>query len=95
MALFLPTLRADFALVETYPHVEEAPLPVPIRTFAGRSDPEAPPDSLLSWAPYTSAWFEAHDFDGDHFFLHEQRVALLQLLADDLAAVSAAAGHTS
>jgi surfactin synthase thioesterase subunit len=88
LALFLPALRADFALVETYPHLEEPPLPVPIRAFAGRADREAPPDSLQSWAPYTSAWFEAHDFDGDHFFLHEQRTALLQLLADDLAGVA-------
>lgn len=92
MALFLPMLRADFALVETYPYVEEAPLPVPIRSFAGRSDPEASPEAVGSWAPHTSAWFEAHEFDGDHFFLHDQRAALLRLLAEDLAAVLAARG---
>jgi medium-chain acyl-[acyl-carrier-protein] hydrolase len=87
LSLFLPVLRADFALVETFPYAEAPPLPVPIRGFAGRSDPEAPPESVQAWAPHTTEWFELHEFDGDHFFLHDQRTALLRVLAADLAAV--------
>jgi surfactin synthase thioesterase subunit len=87
LTLFLPVLRADFALVETFPHAEEPPLPVPIRGFAGRADPEAPPESVRAWAPHTTEWFESHEFDGDHFFLHAQRDALLGLLAADLVAL--------
>jgi medium-chain acyl-[acyl-carrier-protein] hydrolase len=89
LALFLPMLRADFGLVERYPHRDEAALPVPIRTFAGRSDPEAEPASVTEWAAHTSAGFESYEFDGDHFFLHEHRAALLRLIAADLAAAPA------
>jgi medium-chain acyl-[acyl-carrier-protein] hydrolase len=91
MSMFLPMLRADFALLETFPHAEAPPLPIPIGGFAGRADPEAPPDSVRAWAVHTSEDFVLHEFDGEHFFLHDQRAALLQVIAADLATIPTSA----
>lgn len=68
--LLLPTLRADFAVIETYHARVEAPLPVPIAAFAGSADPEAPADAMAGWRDQTDAGFQLTTFAGDHFFLH-------------------------
>jgi medium-chain acyl-[acyl-carrier-protein] hydrolase len=81
MELFLPTLRADFELCETYEHVEEPPLPVPIHAFGGRNDAQVRPDELLAWARHTTADFQCRLLPGGHFYLHDAEAALLAELS--------------
>ncbi|WP_103667729.1 thioesterase II family protein [Pseudanabaena sp. BC1403] len=80
MQLLLPTLRADLAVVETYVYSPKAPLDCPITVFGGDQDPEASIELLEAWRSQTSAEFELHMLQGDHFFLHNAQPDLLQLL---------------
>ena len=66
--LFLPTLRADFAVVETYVYRAEPPLDVPIVAYGGTGDPETKPSDVDAWAAQTSSRFTSAFFDGGHFF---------------------------
>jgi medium-chain acyl-[acyl-carrier-protein] hydrolase len=68
LELFLPTLRADFALVETYAYRAEPPLDVPIVAYGGTGDPETKPSDVDAWAAQTSSDFRSAFFDGGHFF---------------------------
>jgi medium-chain acyl-[acyl-carrier-protein] hydrolase len=68
LELFLPTLRADFALVETYEYRDEPPLDVPIVAYGGLGDPETDPSDVDAWAVQTAAGFTSTFFDGGHFF---------------------------
>ncbi|MFE0043492.1 thioesterase II family protein [Streptomyces albireticuli] len=70
MALMLPTLRADFSVLETYEHRPEPPLPVPVGVFAGTADPSVPLATLQGWRDQTTAGSRLTLFPGDHFFLH-------------------------
>jgi len=82
--LFLPMLRADFTLLETYSYVEDMPLPFSITAFGGRQDPKTTPEGLQDWEKQTSGDFSLHWFDGDHFFLQHCRSRLLFAVSQTL-----------
>ncbi|ALB42313.1 MULTISPECIES: thioesterase II family protein [Nostocales] len=84
MELFLPTLRADMTLVETYIHSQVEPLDCPIFALGGLEDPEASYDNLVSWRDYTRSSFSIEMFPGGHFYLNENRQALLQFMSQTL-----------
>lgn len=85
-SLFLPGLRADFAVYETYTYQADAPLPCPISAFAGNDDPFVPEALIRGWRSYTSAGFEVTSLPGDHFFLVQSRDALIGKIREQLAA---------
>jgi medium-chain acyl-[acyl-carrier-protein] hydrolase len=85
MEIFLPVLRADFALVETYVYTPEPPLSCPISAFGGLADTTVPRARLQAWQDQGDAEFRVRMFPGNHFFVHSQREALLAAIADDLA----------
>lgn len=81
MQLFLPVLRADFAVLETYIYASEPPLECPITVFGGLQDSEVGRDELQAWQEQTKAIFNLHMFPGDHFFLNSVQHLLLEKLA--------------
>jgi medium-chain acyl-[acyl-carrier-protein] hydrolase len=76
-ALLIPTLRADFGLVETSKYTMETPLECAITVFGGRGDNTVDRAELEAWRFQTLRGFRLHMFDGDHFFLQSERRALL------------------
>lgn len=74
MAIFLPVLRADFAVLEGYRHVVEAPLTVPIAAWFGTMDGTLTHERVAAWEAHTSAAFELHAFDAGHFFQGDARL---------------------
>jgi surfactin synthase thioesterase subunit/NADPH:quinone reductase-like Zn-dependent oxidoreductase/acyl carrier protein len=69
MRAFLPTLRSDFAIAETYRPVHGAAIAVPIVAVGGDCDPHVDADELASWAPATTSTFELAMLPGDHFHI--------------------------
>ncbi|MBD6618340.1 thioesterase [Komarekiella sp. 'clone 1'] len=84
MELFLPILRADFAVVETYVYTQEPPLECPITVFGGLQDQEVSYEALQAWRQQTIAAFSLQMFDGAHFFIHSEQAALLKSIAKEL-----------
>lgn len=84
MQLLLPTLRADFAVLETYVYAPGLPLDCPITVFGGLQDCEVSCDCLEVWREQTTASFSLSMLPGDHFFLHTAQPLLLQFLAQEL-----------
>lgn len=80
MAVLLPTIRADMALVDDYTYRAGPPLPVPLTVFAGRADDHDTPAQVEGWSVETRAGCATHWFDGDHFFIHGARDAVLACL---------------
>lgn len=71
LQLFLPALRADLTLLDTYVHTEEPPLPVPITAVVGRQDDLVAEPDVREWRAHTSANFDMRVIFGKHFFLRE------------------------
>jgi len=77
LRVFLPTLRADLAIVETYSYIADAPLDFPIVACGGRSDPQAGREELEAWQAQSSRPLSLQQFAGGHFYLQEERAALI------------------
>jgi len=80
--VFLPILRADIAVVESYRFREDEPLDCPITVFSGIDDESVSWDELLAWKRHTSRRFAMQMLPGGHFY--PQR-PLLQTIAATLA----------
>lgn len=82
--LMLPTLRADFAVLETYKYVFEPPLNCPIAVFGGLEDKEVSYKDLSAWRSQTGKAFSLLMFEGDHFFIDSVRSLFLASLLQNL-----------
>lgn len=70
MELMLPTLRADFTVLETYRHQPDAPLSCPITGFWGTQDNIVSQTQVIAWQRHTTS-FTLEEILGDHFFIHQ------------------------
>lgn len=82
--LYLPALRADFEVLETYAYSMEAPLTCPILALGGREDARSSHEQLAQWGAQTAGAFDLKLFDGGHFYLQPQRESVLQTLSRNL-----------
>jgi medium-chain acyl-[acyl-carrier-protein] hydrolase len=86
LALLLPALRADIALLETYERPELAPIRTPIHALVGDRDSVVSVDEVLPWQSETAGGFELTTVPGGHFYFQPDPTPLLRVLEDQLAA---------
>jgi medium-chain acyl-[acyl-carrier-protein] hydrolase len=89
MALLLPCLRADMALLEGYAYEADEPLACPISVYGGVEDAVTTQAELEAWRSQTRGEFTLTRFPGDHFFVRSARSALISAVSRDLALVDA------
>jgi surfactin synthase thioesterase subunit len=75
---FLPTLRADLYLSESYPLENGKPINCPITAFGGRQDPFTSIRELEAWRQHTNQEFRLKTFSGGHFYIRESTNELLE-----------------
>jgi surfactin synthase thioesterase subunit len=78
MEIFIPILRADFTVDETYVYSEDMPLNCLISAFGGTEDMEASREEIEAWACHTSCDFSIEMIAGNHFFLQTEKDSLLR-----------------
>lgn len=83
LQLFLPTLRADVRVLETYTY-HGGKLDCPIFALGGREDEHVSKEDLAAWGQVTGAGFQVRTFPGDHFYLQPQQSAVLAAIVSDL-----------
>jgi medium-chain acyl-[acyl-carrier-protein] hydrolase len=76
MGIMMPTIRADFQMVETYLYGSTVPLRCPILAFGGLQD-TVTIEELNGWRVQTVDHFSLQMFEGDHFFPATSRDNLL------------------
>jgi len=74
MNLMLPTLRADFTVLETYVYRPSAPFIFPITGLWGESDKIVSQTDVAAWETHTPN-FTLQAISGDHFFIHQSSFA--------------------
>ncbi|MEQ9366331.1 MAG: alpha/beta fold hydrolase [Leptospirales bacterium] len=84
MELFVPLLRADFSLFETWPYEPQPPLRVPFAVFGGEDDPRALRGELQAWRIHTAADFRLRMLPGGHFFLRDEEALMLDALGETI-----------
>lgn len=68
--LFLPIVRNDYHLIDSYGRAVDTPLlRTDVHALTGAQDPRVTPEELGQWRATTSGSFSLTVFDGDHFYL--------------------------
>jgi surfactin synthase thioesterase subunit len=84
LAVLLPTLRADLALLSSSTAHPANPLDVPIHAFAATGDTEATAERMRGWAAETSAAFTLDLVPGGHLFDPAGVRQVIRTISDDL-----------
>jgi len=87
---FLPTLRADFAVVETYRCRPEPALECPLSVFGGTEDTFTDVTQLREWRLHSTEECLVRMVPGGHFFPHADPARVLDAIRADLPAPSRA-----
>lgn len=82
--LFVPQLRADCEIVDTYEYDTEEPLSCPITLYGGLDDQHVPIDNLHAWKEHTSAGSTVKLFRGGHFFINDFDAGFVDALKQDV-----------
>lgn len=77
---FLPLLRSDFAIHETYKYTPGARFNYPITAFGGLQDRKVGSEELMAWREMTNNDFYLHLFPGNHFFLRKEYQQILSVI---------------
>lgn len=82
--VYLPVLRADLELCETYTFTSEPRLKCPVSTFYGYDEGYESRD-LLGWRDVTDGPWKCQGFPGTHFFpFKESSPAVLNVIVQDV-----------
>lgn len=80
--MFLPILKADFTIYETYSTIfcQNEPLSIPIKVFVGQFDKIVNLNELTNWKNETTKQFKQFIFEGDHFFMSKNSSLLVKAI---------------
>lgn len=78
LALFLPILKADIKINETYVGTITPPLSVPVTVFYGQEDSSGSNLSLQDWQKVTTGPLVMKSFPGGHFYIDSCRGDLVK-----------------
>ena len=70
---FLPLLRSDLRLLESYAARREPALNCPLFVLAAKDDPECSLAAAAAWQAKAAAGFSLTEMEGGHFFLNSKR----------------------
>ncbi|MFJ7781026.1 thioesterase II family protein [Streptomyces yangpuensis] len=82
--IFLPILRADFTVCDTYVYEPGRLMPCPITVLGGEGDDTVSAAELDAWRKHTSGKFSTQLFPGGHFYLRGAEEALGERVKSEL-----------
>lgn len=82
-AYFLPALRADFTVCDTYRYRPRGALALPLTVLAGDRDPLAPLTDMAQWRQHAARAYRERVLPGHHFFIHQHAGAAAAALTRD------------
>jgi medium-chain acyl-[acyl-carrier-protein] hydrolase len=82
--LFLPSLRADFEVVDSYQYIAGEALPCPITAYGGLQDADVPVEGLYAWQKHTSGRCKVRMLPGGHFFIQTCNAEFMNILRRDI-----------
>lgn len=85
MKCFLPTIRGDIKLGESYRYVDNCPLNCPITVFNGKEDHLIDPPTTVDWVHETRKKCTLDFLNGGHFFHTEQKQYILSKIGQSFA----------
>lgn len=83
--IFMPILRADYKLVETYKYsVEIEPVNIDVSILNGRDDENVKNNDIERWKEYSLGNCNFYEFDGGHFYLNSHKSQIAKIINNTL-----------
>lgn len=82
--LFVPILKADFKILETYTHEERSLMTCDVTVINGSYDQSILRFDMSEWKKYAGREFDMHIVYGDHFFLFQNSSYLCNIINESL-----------
>ena len=86
LEIFVPILKADFALLEKYDFEASTALECPISVLDGIDDDWTQSEKIHAWKNFTTQSFDYQVFEGDHFFIQSMTDEVIQHMVARLSA---------
>lgn len=83
MDFFEPILRADFEALEKHDYQPSEPLDIPIDVVIGTKE-DISMEQAFAWKKESTAPVQIKKMDGDHFFIFNHSVHMMQFIAEKL-----------
>lgn len=80
MSVFLPIIKADFTISETYTYSKGEVLNCPITALGGINDYSFNKEDLIKWNQQTSSLFKHFMLPGDHFFIRSSFQKVISII---------------
>ncbi|WP_030792690.1 thioesterase II family protein [Streptomyces sp. NRRL S-920] len=84
LSLFLPSMRADYQIVDDYVYRPGEPLSCPVTVLTGDSDPRVGVEDARAWQREVRGAFSCHVLAGGHFFLNDHLPYVADVIASSL-----------
>ena len=84
ISIFIPIIKADFSISETYNYSNKKPLSCPITALGGSNDNTFDADDLIKWQEQTSNAFIHQFLPGDHFFINTSYTEIINIINQSL-----------
>ncbi len=81
LEFFLPIIRADFQVIETYEYVPARPMDIPFSIAIGTQE-NVTVEEARSWQKETRRPVEVMQFHGQHFFIFDHTHRIMKLIAE-------------
>lgn len=82
LELFLPIIRSDFSISETYHSPTVKQIPCNITHLSGREDKTLSEQDIMEWKKYTNLDFKSLSFVGGHFFIKNNQNTIIKYIND-------------
>ncbi|GHT70777.1 non-ribosomal peptide synthase [Bacteroidia bacterium] len=82
--VYLPILRKDFKMLESYVYQERQKPPVDASFFFSSGDRAVCTKHVKRWSDFISGNFNVYHFKGDHFFIFDHQEKIMNIIDDTL-----------
>lgn len=82
--IYLPIIRSDLKVVETYECNIDTPLDCTIHILNGTHDKNIDMDHVNNWARFTSKLYSTIWFEGNHFYIHNFEMGICKYITQFL-----------
>jgi len=82
--LFIPIIRNDYKIYETYQPEHAVRLPVDFSVLVGNDDHMVTLDNARKWQDYTTKGCVTYAFKGGHFFINDNAQTVVKLINERL-----------
>ncbi|RZT99030.1 surfactin synthase thioesterase subunit [Advenella incenata] len=80
MELFIPTIKADLSLVDSFSYQRSEKINVPILVLSGVDDEAHDYSKAFEWVTETIATVEFNEFPGGHFFINNNKDEMFSII---------------